>query len=269
MDKSELIVAIIQARMGSTRLPGKVMKAILGTPMLFMQIERVQRAHSIDRLIVATSSEEGDDVLADECDRRRIAVYRGSSSDVLARYVKAAAALEPEAIVRLTGDCPLTDWTVIDTVVQTYQAGDFQYVSNTVPPSYPDGLDVEVIDYRALQIADAEARFPLEREHVTTFIRRHPERFPSANVRAATDLSALRWTVDEPADFELVCAIYEALYPSGPAFETADILDYLERHPELSRLNAHIVRNAGLLKSEPTAKVLKASCSRPHLAAVC
>jgi spore coat polysaccharide biosynthesis protein SpsF (cytidylyltransferase family) len=259
MDESELIVAIIQARMGSARLPGKVMMPILGTPMLFLQIERVQRAHSIDCLVVATSSKEGDDVLAEECDRRRIAVYRGSSSDVLARYVNAAVDLKPEAIVRLTGDCPLTDWAVIDTVVQTYKAGDFQYVSNTVPPSYPDGLDVEVINYRALQIAGVEARLPSEREHVTTFVRGHPERFPSANVRAATDLSALRWTVDEPADFELVRTIYEALYPRRPAFETADILDYLERHPELSQLNAHIVRNAGLLKSEATDRGLKAS----------
>ncbi len=245
--------------MGSTRLPGKVMKPILGTPMLFLQIERVQLAHSIDHLIVATSSEEGDDVLAKECDRRRIAVYRGSSSDVLDRYVKAAAVFEPEAIVRLTGDCPLTDWMVIDSAVQAYKAGDFQYVSNTDPPTYPDGLDAEVIDYRALQIADAEARLPSEREHVTPFIRNRPERFLSANVRAATDLSALRWTVDELADFELVRTIYEALYPSLPAFETADILDYLERHPELSRLNAHIARNAGRLKSEAADRSLKAS----------
>lgn len=259
MGESDLIVGVIQARMGSTRLPGKAMKPILGTPMLFLQIERMQRAHSIDRLVVATSSEQGDDVLAQECDRRAIAVYRGSPSDVLSRCVKAASEVEPEAIVRLTGDCPLTDWTVIDRAVQAYKGGGFQYVSNTNPASYPDGLDVEVVDYRALQIADAEARLPSEREHVTPFIRKRPDRFRSANIRAATDLSALRWTVDEPADFELVRAIYEALYPSRPAFETADILEYLERHPELSLLNAHIVRNAGLLKSEVADKKALAS----------
>lgn len=235
--------------MGSTRLPGKVMMPILGTPMLFRQIERIMRARRIDKLLIATTTDAGDDPLAEECVRRGVAVFRGSPADVLDRYVQAAAAFHPQAVVRLTGDCPLTDWTVIDRVIATYIAGGFRYVSNIDPPTYPDGLDVEVVDYGALLAADADARLASEREHVTTFIRKHPERFPAANVEAATDLSAHRWTVDEPEDFEFVRSIYENLYPRNLRFTTADILEYLSRHPQLSRLNGHIVRNAGLSRS--------------------
>jgi spore coat polysaccharide biosynthesis protein SpsF (cytidylyltransferase family) len=243
------MLAVLQARMSSKRLPGKAMKPILGTPMLFLEVERIRRALLVDDLIVATTTDASDDILADECTRRAVPVYRGSPSDVLNRCVEAARNFKPEAVARLTGDCPLLDWTVIDRVVQTYRDGDFDYVSNVNPPSYPDGLDVEVIDYEALRMADAEARLVSEREHVTPFIRERPERFRAANVSAPVDLSALRWTIDEPEDFELVRSIYHGLYPSVPAFATADILDYLRRHPELSRINRHIVRNAGLLQS--------------------
>lgn len=233
MGGGEVILAVLQARMGSTRLPGKVLKPILGIPMLFLQIERIMRARLIDALVVATSDDESDDILADETNRRGFAVYRGSRSDVLDRYVKAATPYAPQAVVRLTGDCPLADWTVIDHVVQTYRSGRFRYVSNTDPPTYPDGLDVEVVDYQALLSANAEARLPAEREHVTPFIRSRPDRFPAANVRASVDRSALRWTVDEPEDFDLVQTIYEALYPSNPAFTTADILNLLDARPEV------------------------------------
>jgi spore coat polysaccharide biosynthesis protein SpsF (cytidylyltransferase family) len=259
LDERKLILAVVQARMGSTRLPGKVMKLILGTPMLFLQIERVMRARYLDAIVVATTTDEADDIVTRECVRRDVAVYRGSPSDVLDRYVKAARGAKPEAIVRLTGDCPLIDWTVIDLVVQTYRSGRFHYVSNIDPPTYPDGLDVEIVDYEALLIADAEARLASEREHVTPYIRKHPERFSATNVSAPADLSALRWTVDEPEDFELIRRIYEGLYPSEPAFGTADILDYLKLHPELMRLNETIVRNSGLLKSVATDKILRGS----------
>jgi spore coat polysaccharide biosynthesis protein SpsF len=236
--------------MGSTRLPGKVMKSILGTPMLFLQIERVMRARRINDLIVATTTEKGDDVLAAECERRGVAVFRGSAGDVLNRCVKAAEQSKPRAVVRLTGDCPLTDWNVIDLVVETFTSGGFQYVSNVDPPTYPDGLDVEVVDYSVLRTADAEARLSSEREHVTTFIRKHPERFHAANVCAQRNLSALRWTVDEPDDFELVRTVYEGLYPYRPAFETADILNFFNRRTRLTSLSGGLVRHAGLMKSE-------------------
>jgi spore coat polysaccharide biosynthesis protein SpsF len=250
-----MILAILQARMDSTRLPGKVMKPILGTPMIFLQIERIARARHIDKLLVATTSDEADNVVADECIRRGLAVYRGSQLDVLDRYVKAAEEYRPRAVVRLTADCPLADWTVIDCAVQTYFHGHYQYVTNVNPQTYPDGLDVEIVDYEALRIANIEARLPSEREHVTPFISARPERFSAGSLRSPVDLSAMRWTVDEPEDFELVRAIYEALYPTKPAFETRDILDFLRERPELIRLNQHIVRNAGLLKSFEADKI--------------
>src|SRR5262249_2164108 len=230
----QLILGVLQARMGSTRLPGKVMKPILGTPMLFLQIERIMRAQRIDKLVVATTNDQGDDILAKECVRRGLAVCRGSPSDILDRVVKAAKDYAPKAVVRLTGDCPLTDWTVIDLVVQTYVDGCYQFVSNVDPPTYPDGLDVEVIDYGALLVANAEARLASEREHVTPFFRNCPERFVTKNVRAPDDLSALRWTVDELEDFEVVRAIYEELYPSNRAFDTSDILNFLKARPNIA-----------------------------------
>jgi spore coat polysaccharide biosynthesis protein SpsF (cytidylyltransferase family) len=251
-----VILTVLQARMGSTRLPGKVMLPLLGEPMLFRQIERIARASRIDKLVVATTTDADDDVLAGECARRRIAVYRGSASDVLDRFVRAAEAFRPRAVVRLTGDCPLIDWRVIDFVVETYLKGDVQYASNIDPPTYPDGLDVEIVDYAALRIADAEALLPSQREHVTTFIREHKSRFSAANVSAEVDLSAHRWTVDEPADFALVRDIYENLHPRNASFETADILEHLRAHPELTRLNRHIVRNAGLRQSEAADGIL-------------
>jgi spore coat polysaccharide biosynthesis protein SpsF len=248
-------LGILQARMSSSRLPGKVMKPILGTPMIFLQIERIMRARHIDKLLVATTSDEADNVLANECIRRGLAVYRGSQSDVLRRYVKAAEEYRPTAVVRLTADCPLADWTVIDSAVETYIHGHYRYVTNVNPPTYPDGLDVEIVDYEALRIADIEARLPSEREHVTAFISARPERFSAGAIRSPVDLSAMRWSVDEPEDFELVRVIYEALYPTKPMFETRDILDFLREHPELIRLNQHIDRNAGLLRSFEADKI--------------
>lgn len=232
-----MILAVLQARMSSTRLPGKVLRPILGTPMIFLQIERVMRCRRIDRLVVATSRDPSDDALADECATRKIAIYRGCLTDVLKRFANVVKEYRPKAVVRLTADCPLADWNVIDLAVQTYLDGNYQYVSNAVPQLFPQGLDAEVVDPAVLLTADDEANLPSEREHVTVFVRNHPGRFRSADVPAPKPFPALRWTVDEPEDFELVRRVYEALYPSNPAFLTEDILALLEAHPELNHIN--------------------------------
>jgi spore coat polysaccharide biosynthesis protein SpsF (cytidylyltransferase family) len=246
MGRDELILAILQARVSSTRLPGKVLKPILSTPMLFLQIERLMRCRLIDELVVATSRDASDDALAEACTLRGVAVSRGSLDDVLQRFVNAALPLKPTAVVRLTGDCPLADWKVIDSVIGAFSAGGCQYASNIDPPTFPDGLDVEVIGFEALLAAAAEAQLPYDREHVTPFIRRRPERFPSTNIRSPVDRSEMRWTVDEPADFAFVSAVYEALYPVKKAFDSADILSLLRVRPELERVNEHFVRNTAL-----------------------
>ncbi|MEC5162231.1 spore coat polysaccharide biosynthesis protein SpsF [Janthinobacterium sp. CG_23.3] len=244
-----MILVILQARCSSTRLPQKVLKPILGVPMLAHQIARVQRATLIDRLIVATSSDSSDEPLQRLCGQLRVECFRGSLNDVLDRYYQAALPLRPEHVVRLTGDCPLSDPEVIDKVIRAHLDSGADYTSNAVLPSYPDGLDVEVFKYALLRQAWREASLPSQREHVTLFMHGQPERFHVEHVRGEADLSHLRWTVDNPEDFELVQQIYAALYPAKPRFDSADVLALLARRPGLVDLNRHIDRNEGLKKS--------------------
>jgi spore coat polysaccharide biosynthesis protein SpsF len=244
-----MIVGIVQARMNSTRLPGKVMLPILGSPMLARQLERLGRARHIDRLIVATTADPSDDPVAALAKDLSIGFYRGSIDDVLDRYFHAAAPHQPSHVVRLTADCPLADWELIDRTVQFALQGGFDYASNTLRPTWPDGLDVEVMTFAALDAAWREARSPVEREHVTPFLVARPERFPHGSLEHDVDLSALRWTVDEARDYEFVSEVYEALYPDKPAFTTEDILTLMRDRPELKQLNEGINRNEGLRRS--------------------
>jgi spore coat polysaccharide biosynthesis protein SpsF len=243
------VLGILQARVSSSRLPGKVMRPLLGAPMIERQVERLRRARTIGQLVLATSTDPSDDVLVQWAQRAGVGLHRGSLDDVLDRFVTAARPYRPEHVVRLTADCPLADPTVIDRVVEAHRSSGADYSSNTLEPSYPDGLDVEVMTMAALEAAAREATAAYQREHVTQFIVRHPERFRLHNVAAERDLSALRWTVDEPADFELVEAIYRALYPSNPAFTTAEVLDFLRDNPRWIAHNTHHARNEGLAKS--------------------
>ena len=222
---------------------------ILGRPMLALQLERLRRSKCLTDLVVATSNDASDDALAELCAREGVKVFRGSLSDVLDRFVQAAMPYTPEVVVRLTGDCPLADPQLIDTVVAKFLASDLDYLSNCDPASFPDGLDVEVVKFTALQLAHREAVLPSHREHVTPFIRRQPNRFRVGNHLSALDRSGMRWTVDEPEDFEFVRQIYERLYPSNPAFSTQDILGLLEKEPQLQQINRRFERNEGSKKS--------------------
>ena len=244
-----MVLAILQARVSSTRLPGKVLKPILGQPMILRQFERIKRAKKINHFLVATSIDQTDDQLADLCAENGIPCFRGNLEDVLDRFYQAAKPFSPEHVVRLTGDCPLADPQLIDEVISFYRQGDFDYVSNTVEPTYPDGLDVEVFKFDCLKQAWEEARLPSQREHVTPFIHQQPAKFKIGCFKNSVDLSFLRWTVDEPLDFELVTKIYEALYLRNPGFTTKDILAFLDEYPDLKFINTHFQRNEGLLKS--------------------
>ena len=244
-----MILAILQARFSSKRLPGKVLKSILGKPMLLLQIERIRRSARIDRLMVATSTAPSDDAIEKLCRDNAVDVFRGSLDDVLDRFYQAAHPLRPDHVVRLTGDCPLADPELIDQVTDFHVKGGFDYTSNTVEPTWPDGLDIEVIRFSCLEQAWQEAVLPSEREHVTPFLRRQPERFRIGSIKNNIDQSALRWTVDEHLDFELVRTIYEALYPDRPSFTTADVLELLKTRPELASLNTRYERNEGYEKS--------------------
>lgn len=243
------VLGILQARFTSSRLPGKVLKPILGRPMLALQLERLKRARRLGGLVVATSVEASDDPLAALCAAEGVEVSRGSLDDVLDRFYRAAEPRAPELVVRLTGDCPLADPALVDRVVDELLASGADYASNSVQPTFPDGLDVEAFRFEALARAWREAKLPSEREHVTPFIHKRPEAFRVVHVKGEPDLSALRWTVDEPADFELVTRVYEALYPSKPAFTTADVLALLDAHPDWKTLNTGHARNEGFEKS--------------------
>lgn len=244
-----MMLGIIQARMSSRRFPGKVLRPLLGVPMLARQIERLQRSRTLDRLVVATSTDASDDGVAEIAAATGVACHRGSLDDVLDRFVGAARAFDATAVVRLTGDCPLADPDVIDAVVRLYHDSGADYASNTNPPTYPDGLDVEVMRMDVLEQAARDASKPSEREHVTLHIHQQPDRFRLVNLASPSDLSALRWTVDTPADFDFVSAIYAMLHPTKPDFRMADILALLQRHPDLTLGMADHERNEGLAHS--------------------
>jgi glutamate-1-semialdehyde 2,1-aminomutase len=244
-----MIAAIIQARMSSTRLPGKILQTILGAPMLLRQIERVRQASLCDALFVATSTSEADDSVAQLCESAGVACFRGSLDDVLDRYYRTALTTRPDHVVRLTGDCPLIDPEIIDAIIRFHVEGGFQYTSNTLELRFPDGLDVEVMSFTALERAWREAKLPSEREHVTRYMYSVPGRLRTGSYVGTEDWSHLRWTVDELEDLEFVRRVYSALYPANPRFRTHDILELLERQPELSHINSNLERNEGLRKS--------------------
>jgi glutamate-1-semialdehyde 2,1-aminomutase len=248
--ESSQVLAVLQARHSSSRLPGKVLLPVLGTPMLAMQIERLRRSRRIDALVVATSDQAEDDAVAALCTGLGVACFRGSLDDVLDRFYQSASQRHPATVVRLTGDCPLTDPEVIDNCIDFFREGNFDYASNAVEPSFPDGLDVEVMRFECLAEAWREARLPSEREHVTSFIHSHPKRFRIGHYRSDRDLSHLRWTVDEADDLEFVRAVYAALYHDNHGFATREILALLESRPDLAGLNASHQRNEGMEKSK-------------------
>jgi spore coat polysaccharide biosynthesis protein SpsF len=213
-----LNLAILQARMTSSRLPGKVMAPVLGEPMIGRQIERLRRSARIDKLMVATSADASDDDLAAYCQGLGVEVFRGSLDDVLGRFCAALSRnLEATAVVRLTADCPLADPELIDKVIAHHHEAGADYTSNTLGTrTYPHGLDTEVVRPECLY--DANDRY--EREHVTPFIYRHPERFRLAGVARHQSLAKLRWTVDVAEDLAFVRDVYARLYPFDPAFGT-------------------------------------------------
>lgn len=239
-------LAIVQARMTSTRFPGKVLAPLAGKPMVLRQLERIQRARTLDAVVVATSSDPSDDELAAVIERAGVPVVRGSLDDVLARFIAAIDVFGPDTVVRLTADCPLTSPAVIDLVVNAFRASDADYTSNTMTPTYPDGLDVEVVKAAVLREVASIATDPAEREHVTLGVYRRHDHYRIENVTAERDLSSLRWTVDTPDDYAFVRGVYDDLLPAKEDFDLDDVLDYLARHPERRRTEADAARNAAL-----------------------
>lgn len=237
-------VAIVQARMGSTRFPNKVMRELNGTPMIGVLLDRLRRAKRVDDVMVATSDDPRNDPLAEYVRGLGVDVFRGSENDVLDRYYRAARQAGADIVVRITGDCPLIDPELVDEVIALYTTSKVDYASNIQPPSYPDGLDTEVFSFSALEKAWQAARAPREREHVTPFLRESRE-FTRANHRNnGRDESAERWTVDEPEDFEIVERVFTHFHPRRD-FSYADVRALRSRHPEWFMTNKHLARNEG------------------------
>lgn len=236
------VVALVQARLGSTRLPGKVMRPVLGRPLIAYQLERIAQARSIDQWVVATTVEARDDPLVSFCQQQGFLCFRGSEDDVLKRFKEASDAFPSEVIVRLTGDCPLIDPAYIDRTVQAFLAAYpiYDYLSNTQPRVIPRGLDVEVFSRQALLKADQLALLPAEREHVTLTFYRHPELYQLGELAETPRDLDLRLTVDTPEDFELIQRILEALYPLNSTFSLDDISRLLQRHSDWKALNCFI-----------------------------
>lgn len=235
-------VIIVQARMTSSRLPGKVLKKVMDKTLLEYQIERLRRVRSANGLVVATTTNSSDEPIIEECGRLGINVFRGSEEDVLSRYYTAASEFGASDVVRVTSDCPLIDPEIMDKVIQYYQQNrnKFDYVSNTLERTYPRGMDTEVFSFKVLKEAFQEAKSQSEREHVTPFFYRNPHRFRLASVRYNGDESRHRWTVDTQEDFELISNIITAIYPQNPCFNMNDTLELLHEHSEWILINAMV-----------------------------
>jgi len=244
------VVAIIQARMGSTRLPGKVMKKILGKPVILWDLDRISLSKLLDEIAVAIPYGKENDVIVDTMREYndKVIIARGSEDDVLDRYYRASLQTKADVVVRITSDCPLIDPVVIDKVIKRFLDNDCDYCSNSLTRTYPRGLDTEVFSFNALEEAWNKAKKDYEREHVTPYIVENPDIFKLLNVSNDIDLSDLRWTMDTKEDYEFISEVYKRLYPKKQLFLMGDILELLDREPELIDINRHIEQKKNLRK---------------------
>lgn len=240
------ILIVVQARMTSTRLPGKVLKKVLGKPLLEYQLERLKRVSNVDDVVVATTTNLTDDPIVTLCNQLNVSSYRGSEEDVLSRYYESAQLFDADVVVRITSDCPLIDPMVVDQVIHAYCLASpaKDYVANCLERTYPRGMDTEVFSFRVLKQIHVQATSKADREHVTPYIYRHPEKYRIGHVRHCEDQSQHRWTVDTMEDFLLVKVMLENLYPTLPYFSMEDCLRLHEQNPEWIRINSNIKQKA-------------------------
>jgi len=237
------VVALVQARMGSTRLPGKVLRNIVGRPMIELLLARLSQSCELDEIVVATSKESQDDKLQLVVEALGFNCTRGDEKDVLSRFYESAKSFDADAIVRITGDCPLVDPKLVDKCIRHYKKSNVDYFSNVDPVTYPDGLDVEIISFESIKRANSETKSEFDREHVTPYIRNSIE-FSKSSIQHTEDLSNQRWTVDEPEDLIVVTNIFEYFHPNI-FFSWKEILDLERLQPELFSENQHIKNNEG------------------------
>lgn len=240
------IVATIEARMRSTRLPGKVLKEVMEKPLLELMVERVRRARYVDDIVIATSDHPSCDPIATLAGRIGVHCYRGSEDDVLDRVLKAAASVKAEIIIELTGDCPLIDPSVVDKVVDVYCSSEVDYCANILKRTYPQGMETQVFAYKVLEEVASLTQDPSDREHVSLYIYNHPEQFSLKNVESELPAGMADWrlVMDYPEDFELIRRVYEALYTFNPEFTLNDIMELLAKHPDWMEINSRFHKKA-------------------------
>lgn len=240
------VLAVIQARLGSTRLPAKVFLDLAGRPVLAHVIERMRRSRLTTETIVATTISADDLPIVRLCAEMGVRVYCGHESDPLERYYQAARLYGADHVIRIKGDCPAIDPGIVDEGIRLHLASGADYTGNTLDRTYPVGQDVEILSRQTLETVWRQARLLSEREHVTLYIPKHAEAFRIAHLKQFRDLSAKRWTIDYPEDYEMLRQVFAALYPRDPAFGMEAVLDFLAERPELEQINAHVRVDAGV-----------------------
>ena len=252
-----MIIAILQARMGSSRLPNKVLRKIKGKTLLELYINRVKQSRLIDKIVIATTTRSGDDAIKEIASKLGIECFRGSENDLLDRYYQCAKKYHADVVVRFTPDDPFVDYQVVDKAVQIFKDNQVDFVTNHFHPTYPEGLDIEIYSIDALEKSWKEAKLLSEREHVFPYIQNHQDQFKIINFEQDEDYSHLRWTIDYECDYEMTKAIYDYLYEKKPLFLQKDILELLENLPEISEINAHIERKEGVNRTKANDRIVK------------
>ena len=246
------ITCIIQARTNSSRLPKKALKKINGMPSICYVIDRVKKSKKIKKIILATTNNKEDSILLKIAKEKNILGFAGSENDVLERFYQTAITHNADPIIRITGDCPLIDHKIIDEIIDFFLSHKFDYVSNTIFPTYPDGQDVEIFSFRTLKHVHDNAKWKSEREHVTPYIEKNPKKFKIFNYTHNSDLSSLRWCLDDELDLKFIRAIYKKMTPKN-IFSIYDILKILKKYPSLTTINCDLKRNSSyfsLLKKD-------------------
>ncbi|MBI4833602.1 MAG: glycosyltransferase family protein [Planctomycetes bacterium] len=246
-----MILCVLQVRMGSTRLPKKAVKKIMGKPMLWYMYQRLKAARLVDKIVIATTTQKEDYVIIKFAKQNHYDWYDGSENDILDRTYQAAKKFTSDAVVRVTGDCPLIDPEVIDKIVEYYlkHKNKVDYVSNVIKPTYPDGLDAELFTSSLLEKLRLKLKDAFWREWVSSYVRKYHDKSRLANIENKTDLSALRWTVDYPEDFKFVSEVFKCLYNKKRIFLMRDILNLLETHPELIEINKKYSRDSAYFEA--------------------
>ncbi|MFX1446688.1 MAG: cytidylyltransferase domain-containing protein [Promethearchaeota archaeon] len=252
--KNTLIIC--QARYASTRLPGKVLLTIQNKPLLWYLLRRLELVKTPNRIIIATSTSNSNKPLLDYLKEQKIDYYAGDELNVLDRFYQTAKCYNGEIIVRITADCPLIDSTLIDRGLEIFLKNDFDYLSNVHPPTFPDGFDIEIFTFKALETSWKTAKLNSEKEHVTPFIYNNPKLFNIENFQNDKDLSNIRLTVDTKEDFILISKIIEHFHDSWTKFELKDIINFINQNPNLLKINAQYKRNEGYFKSLKEDKVI-------------